>query len=373
LSRTRTLVLLATMAALALLVTACGGGGDSGSGEDAQQVIDEATLEGVESGNLDLALKVNAEGEESGNADVALSGPFQGGAKGELPEADLEASVHGEAEGESLDFEGGITLLSDRAYIAYEGDEYEVDPTTFGFVKSGFEQAAQESSGEGAEGAETEACQEAALGIEVGDFIENLSNEGGVDVEGTETTEISGDLNVKGAVDQIIELAENPACSGPLEAAGPLPLGELDHAKNELAGAVKKAHASVFVGEDDNIIRKVSAELTLEPEGSGEAVEIDFDLTLSEVNEEQTISAPSDAKPLQQLFQQLGVDPLELLGGGGGIGGLLEGIEGEGGGEGSSGAEVEIPNLEESEAYLQCLQEVQSASDLQKCANKAPK
>ncbi|MBS1881261.1 MAG: hypothetical protein JST31_17240, partial [Actinobacteria bacterium] len=169
-SRIRSLALLATVAALAALVSACGGGGGSGSGssEDPQKVIDKATLEGVESGNLNLSLKVKAEGEKAGSLDVSVSGPFQAGAKGELPEADLEASVHGEAEGQKVDFEGGVTLLSDRAYIGYGGEEFEVDPTTFGFVKSGFEQAQQEGAGEGAEG---KACQEAAAALEPADFV----------------------------------------------------------------------------------------------------------------------------------------------------------------------------------------------------------
>ncbi|HEY1853199.1 MAG TPA: hypothetical protein VGG40_01310 [Solirubrobacterales bacterium] len=375
-SRIRTLALLATVAALAALVSACGGGSgsDNGSSEDPQKVIDKATLEGVESGKLDLSLKVDSKGDQSGNFDVSLNGPFQAGAKGELPEADLEAKVHGEAEGEKVDFEGGVTLLSNRAYIGFEGEEYEVDPTTFGFVKSGFEQAQQESTGEGAEG---KACQEAAAGLDVGDFVDNLKNQGGVEVEGTQTTEISGDLNVSGAIDQIIKLTENPACSAQLEAAGPLPLGELEKAKEELASQVKKAHATVFVGEEDNIVRKVAAEMTVEPEGSNETVEIEFELALGEVNEKQVISAPSNAKPLDELFQKIGVNPLELLQGGGtgGLGSLLEGIEGgssSGGGE-SSGAEAGVPNVEESKAYLECLQNVESASDLQKCANLAPK
>lgn len=373
-SRIRTLVLFATVAAIAVLVAACGGGGGDSTSEDPQKVIDEATLEGVKSGNLDLSLNVDAGGSESGNVEIALSGPFQAGAKGELPEADLEVSAHGESEGEALDFEGGVTLLSDRAFVGYEGEEYEVDPTTFGFVKSGFEQAQQESGGEGAEG---KACQEAAAGLKVGDFVDNLKNEGGVDVDGTQTTEISGDLDVPGAIDQIIELTENPACSSQLEAAGPLPLGELEKAKDTLANQVKKAHASVFVGEDDNIVRKVTAELTVEPEGE-ETVELEFEMSLGEVNEDQSISSPGNAKPLEDLFQKLGVNPLELLegGGAGGLGGLLEGVEGGStggsGGESSGGGEAEIPNLEESEAYLQCLQEVESASDLQKCANLAP-
>ena len=370
LSRIRTLVLLATVAAIAALLAACGGGGsDTGSSEDPQKVIDNATLKGIESGNLDLSLKVNAEGSSGGNIDLSLSGPFQAGAKGELPEADLNAKVKGESGGENLDFEGGLTLLSDRAYIGFEGEEYEVDPTTFGFVKSGFEQAQQEGEGEGTE---AKACQEAAAELEIADFVDNLKNDGGVDVDGTQTTEISGDLNVSGAIDQIIKLTENPACSAQLEAAGPLPLGELEKAKDTLANQVKKAHVSVFVGEDDDIVRKVSGELEVEPPGD-EAVDIHFELSLGEVNEPQTVSAPANAKPLQELFQQLGFNPLELLQGGaaGGLGGLLEGFEGgESGGESSGGGES---SLGESKAYLECLQEVQSATDLQKCANLAPK
>jgi hypothetical protein len=387
LSRIRTLVLLATVAATAALLASCGGGGgsDGGSGEDPQQVIDKATLKGVESANLDLSLKVNAAGSEGGDLDVSLSGPFQARAKGELPEADFTAKVSGEAGGRSLDFEGGATLLSDRAYVGYEGEEYEVDPTTFGFVKSGFEQAQREGEGEGAEG---KACQEAAAELEIADFVDNLKNEGGVEVEGTPTTEISGDLDVSGAIDQIIKLTESPACSAQLEAAGPLPLGELEKAKQTLAKQVKKAHASVFVGEEDDIVRKVSAELEVESEGSGEPVEIEFELSLGEVNEPQKISPPANAKPLEGLFQKLGINPLELLQGGGigDLGSLLEGLGGgESGGEGSggggegsggggeSGGGGGESGLGESNAYLECLREVESATDLQKCANLAPR
>ncbi len=369
-SRIRTLVLLATVAALALFLAACGGGGDSGSGssEDPQQVIDKATLEGIESGTLDFSLQVKSEGQESGNIDVSLSGPFQAGAKGELPETDFEVSAHGEAEGEKLDFEGGATLLSDRAYIGYEGEEYEVDPTTFGFVKSSFEQAQQQSTGGGGE---AKACQEVAAELEIGNFVDNLTNEGGVDVDGTSTTEISGNLNLPGAIDQIIKLTENPACSSQLQLAGPLPLGELEEAKAELGKTVKNAHVAVFVGEDDNIVRKIESQATIAPEDD-DKVEIDFELTLGEVNEEQSISAPSEAKPLEQLWDKLGINPLELFGSGGGLEGLLEGLGGDspsGGDEGT--AEIEVPDRGESEAYLECLQEVKSASDLQKCANLA--
>ena len=55
--------------------------------------------------------------------------------------------------------------------------------------------------------------------------------------------------------------------------------------------------------------------MTIEPKGTGEKVEVEFELTLERVNEEQTIKAPAGAKPLEELFQKLGVNPIELLGG----------------------------------------------------------
>lgn len=365
-SRIRILALFATLAALATVFAACGG--SDSSSEDPQKVIDSATLEGVKSGELDLSLQIASEGKEGGDLDVSLSGPFQAGKKGELPQLAMSAKAKGTVKGEDVNFEGDLTLLSDRAFVGYEGTEYEVDPTTFGFVKSAFEQAQQQGSGESA--GDVTACQEAATGLEVGEFVDNLKNEGSADVDGTSTTKVSGDLNVSSAIDAIIKLTESPACSAQLEAAGPLPLGELEAAKGELTSAVKKAHADIYVG-DDNIIRRVAAELTIEPKGSGEKVEIVFDLSLGKVNEEQSISAPSGAKPLEGLFQQLGVNPLELLeagSGGGGLEGLLEGIGGasSGGGSSSGGSGG---SSSAQQAYAECLQGAESAADIQQCAN----
>ncbi|HET7446158.1 MAG TPA: hypothetical protein VFJ57_16035 [Solirubrobacterales bacterium] len=361
-SRIRIAVLFATVAALAAVFVACGGGG--GSDEDPQSVIDNATLAGVESGTIDLQLGIKSTGDEGGDIKASLSGPFQAGEKGELPQLAFDVKANGEAGSESIDFEGGLTLLSDRAFVAYKGTEYEVDPTTFGFVKSAFEQA-QQTGGSG-EAGESTGCQEAAADLEVGQFVDNLTNEGSADVDGTDTTKVSGDLNVDGALDAIIELTKDPACSSQLEAAGDLPLDELEAARTEVSGAVKKAHADVYVGDDD-IVRKLGAELTVEPKGSDEKVEIEFELTLGDVNGQQKISAPANAKPLEGLFQELGINPLELLeaGSSGDLGGLLEGLTGgdEGGSsEGSGGGSSQ-------QEYVECLQEAETPTDLQTCAN----
>jgi hypothetical protein len=382
LSRKRAFALLAAFAALAALLSACGGGG--GSSDDPQTVIENATFEGVESGTVDLTMNIKSEGEHGGNMKVDLTGPFQSTGKESLPELGMELKANGEVDGEAVDFEGGLTVLGDRAYVGFNGTNYEVDPTTFGFIKSGFEKADQEGEKESS-GAERTACQKAATSINLEEFVNNLENEGGEEVDGVKTTKLSGDLDPKGAVDAIIRLAETPACSAQLEAAGPFPLTELKALKGEVTGAVKKAHADIYVGEDDHIVRKVAADLTVEPKGSDEKAEIKFDFTLGEVNEQQTIKAPANAEPLEKLFGQLGVNPLELLGmieGGGteDLGGLIEGITSKLGGEetgsaegGNSSAdekleELELPTTGESKEFTECLSEAKSASDVQECA-----
>jgi hypothetical protein len=371
LSRFRAFLLVAAMAALATTFAACGGSDDSSS-EDPQKVIDNATLEGVESGNLDLTLGVNADGEEGGNLDLALSGPFQSEGKGKLPQIDLGVSAKGDFGDESIDFAGGVTLLKDKAFVEYEGTEYEVDATTFGFVKGAIEEAEQQ--GGAGNPADVTACQEAATGLEVGDFVDNLETTGSADVEGTDTTEVSGDLNVDGAIDAIVKLTEDPACSSQLEAAGPLPLDELEAAKGVIGEALKKAHVEVYVGDDD-IIRKLVAELSIEaPEGEAEgvsSVDVDFELSLGGVNEEQTFAAPSGAKPLNELFQKLDINPIELLEAGSsgeGLQGLLEGASGgESSGSSSGGAGGPEITPQNAQKYLECLKNVHSAADLQKC------
>ncbi|MET0304782.1 MAG: hypothetical protein ABW196_00965 [Solirubrobacterales bacterium] len=336
-SRLRFLYPLAAVAALLAATTAlaaCGGGGSDKSDESPQTVLDEATLDGIESGDIDLSLGLAAQGPEGGTLEVSLSGPFQGEGAGSLPQLDMNATAKGSIDGENVDFEGGVVLLPNSAYVNYEGVEYEVDPTTFSFVESALNQAQREGGAEpGSAGAA--ACQEEFGKLKVADFVENGANEGSADVDGTSTTKISGDLEVSAAIDAVLEVVESEPCQAQLAGAGPLPSkSEIDNAKDEVGSAVKTAQADVYVGDDD-IVRRLELQLKIEPQNGGSGpkqVEIDLDLTLSGVNEEQKISAPENAKPLSRLFIKLGVNPIELLGllqgeeGGKGLDELLDGL-----------------------------------------------
>jgi len=384
LSRLRSFAIFATLVALVSILAACGGSssgssGSDGGSSDPQAVLDSATLKGVKSANLDLSVKV--EDDEGENLELTLSGPFQSEGAEELPQLDLEVQATGNTDDEDIDFNGGLTLLSDRAFVAYDGTQYEVDPTTFGFVKASLEQA-QKQGKSGA--ADPTACEDAVSELKVSDFVTDLKDEGGADVDGVSTTKLSGELDVATGLDALFKLLEDPRCKAQLEAAGPLPLDEVEEGKRAISKVLKKSHVELYVGEDD-IIRRLTADFTIEP-GDGETADLTLDVTLSGVNEEQEISAPSgDVKPIEDLFLKLGINPLELLealsNGGKGLDKVLgelglesglseiengnylnEGVEPSSEGSGGSGGG-------DQQAYLKCLKNAKTPVDLQNCAS----
>jgi hypothetical protein len=367
------LSVFAALVALSAGLAACGGGGS----DDPQTVVEEATLKGIESGKLNLAVDLNVQGKKGGKVNVALSGPFQSESEAEYPELDLSFSSKGSLGGKDLNREGGLTLLgNNKAYVAYEGTEYEVDSTTFSFVKSMLKQ----QSGEQGKSSEIAACQDAAGELELSDFVENLKSDGSAEVGGTSTTKVSGDLDATSAIEAVSTLIEDPKCSEQLSAAGPLPsAAELDKAKSTVQDSLKSAHVELYVG-DDHIVRRIVAQATIEPPKSSKSgakrVEMDLDMTLTGVNEEQTITAPSNSKPLSDLFLKLGINPIELLGafqngGTESLGGLLEGLSEAGGsnsGGGSSGGGANSGGGQQS--YYECLGEAHTPVDIQNCTGQ---
>lgn len=308
--------------AVSLAIAACGGGG----GGSAQQVVDEATLSGVESGKLDLTLEIDTKGSKGGHVDVGLSGPFEKGDGVQATRLDLTGTAKGTVDGEKVDFEGGLTLLGGpRAYVAFEGTDYKVDATTYGFTNSAI-----------GESEEVSACREALSDRKLSEFIADPVEEGTAKVGGTTTTKVSGDVDPETVSEALTEASEDSLCAEQIKAipgAGSS-LEGFEESPEGAQGAVKDAHIVLYVG-DDHIVRRLQARVTLEPsagqapKGVGSA-EFDVDLTLTDVNEPQTIVAPQGAKPLSALFIKLNLNPIELLGliqggvTGGGLSALLE-------------------------------------------------
>jgi hypothetical protein len=320
LSRPRSLFLFATLTALAVALVACGGGGS----DDPQAIVDEATLQGIESGEIDLTVAVDAKGRKGGHVDASLSGPFQGEDPDDLPELDLSAEAKGSLGGEAIDSDARLVLLGNKAYVGYDGTDYEVDAVTLSFLRSMLRRQGGSD--------DAPSCRETAAELELGSFIDDLKDEGSAEVGGTSTTKISGELDARGAAEAFSDLIDEPACSQQLSAVG-LSKAELDKAADTVRESVESARIDLYVGEDD-IIRRISAEVTIEPPGAEDdkvqSANVEIDLTLTGVNEDQEIKAPRSSRPLSDLFIKLGINPIELLDdlqGGGGLGGLLDGLE----------------------------------------------
>jgi hypothetical protein len=360
LTRIRT-VLVACALALPIPAAIAGcGGSDSGSGEDPQTVLDETFNNDtkVTSGDLTLSASVNAEGSQGGQFQASLSGPFQGDASNPntLPQLDWAANVSGSGAGQSIDFAGGLTITDDNAYVTYKDQAYEVGTKEFAQIKSQVEQA---GTADAATASFAEGCKQAieqaggdpsACDIDFESWITNLTNEGDADVGGTNTVHISGDADVSTILSDI----GNIAASIPSTASSGFDPSQLSLA----AGAVKDASIDVYSGADDQVLRKIDVNLTVDPSALGAPsdqigqITVSFSVEIDGLNEAQTITAPENAKPIAELLQSSGLDLGAL---GGSLGGASGGSASGGGSSGSSD-------------YLDCIQQAQTADQINQCA-----
>lgn len=342
-TRLRTLFVFAALLALATAFAACGSSSSSSgsSNEDPQKVLDQTfnPNQKIESADLDASLKVDVSGSQSASFEGSLSGPVDGHGSG-VPKFDLTAKLTGSGGGQNIDFEGGITSTGDAAYVNYKGTDYVLDSTTYGFIKQALLSSQQQQS----QGSDLSAFK---------DVLTNLKNEGTTDVAGTSSIHITGTVDVKKLVDAIKPLAAQAQSLG---GVGNVPdASQLD----QIQQLVKSATFDVYSAEDTHLLTRLVGSLDLEDPSGGGTANISFDITLGSVNQPQTVEAPSNAKPIQELYNQIGFNPSML----GALGGL---------GAGSSPSPTPAPSTGGStgvppQINQQCLQQAKTAADLQKC------
>jgi len=278
--------------------------------EGPQEILDEATVHGIESGVVNASLSVDAPGKEGGNLFVRILAPFQSEGEGARPRVDIRAEGNGTYNGDEFDFDNSLTVLPDSAYVGYEGTEYEISESTLGFFESTLQQAQRENGGEAGSAA---ACQEELTNLRVADLVENANKTASASLGGAYATKVYGELDASAAINAV---TESQACLDLLAAFGPLPSqSEVDRVKGELINSAKNVKTYVYVDKEDNIVREIVLRGQIEPKsGNPKRINFDFQLSLEEINKEQDISAPEDAEPLSGLFIKLGVSPIEVLG-----------------------------------------------------------
>jgi len=327
------------------VIAGCGGGG-SDENSDPQQLLDE-TFGGdgeVNSGVLDISVEASAAGDKGGSLSGELSGAFQSRATDELPLLDLDAKLNVSATGANQSVDGGLTVTADGAYVTTDGQAYAIDDPTFSALEQAYAQSAQAQSADTQSSAIFD-----QLGIDPATWLTDVTNEGTEEIDGVETVHISGTPDVA----KIFEDAQQLDPTGQTAAAG-------DPA--QLAGAVSNATIDIYTGADDHILRRLDISLDLaDPGASGSTANLKLSIGISGVNDDQSIEAPANPKPIDELIP-------------GGLGAVLANPSlggalgsGAGAGTGASGSGGSSAN---DAKYAECVAGAATPEALAKCAEQ---
>jgi hypothetical protein len=298
-TRLRPAVLLSLLLVLGLVASACGGSDEEvSSSTDVNELLTK-TFTGskqVKSGKLDLSLKIEAEGGDSqldGPVTVRLKGPFQSQEGGKLPKFNLDAAVEGA--GQSIT--AGATSTGEKGYLSFQGADYVVDDQVFQQFKSGFEQAQKQGSGQNQ--------SFASLGMDPRKWLTSPKNEGDAKVGDDDTIKITGGVDLAKLLDDVNNALSKASSLG-LAGAGQVPEKLTEEQKRQVTESVKDPRVEIYTGKDDSILRRMVVNLGVDDKGSGTSGTVAFDVSITDLNEDQDIAEPADAKPFSDLLGQLG-------------------------------------------------------------------
>jgi hypothetical protein len=350
-TRIRALIALTFALVVALVLAACGGGGN---GEDPHQVLQQTfnNPTSIQSGSFDLDFKIETSGGDNpGSFEAKLGGKFAGRANGQFPQFDIDASVKAESGSQSFSGAGGLTSTGDAAFVSYQGTDYAVPQQLYDEFTTTYAQLqGQSNSGKSASLLK-------ALNISPANWLTDLKNEGTTDVEGTKTIHISGSANVSKLVEDLKAIAQRAG-----SAVGNVNTAQL----NQLNDVVQSGDIDIYSGESDKLLRRFEIHVDLKPPagtpGAPDSLTLDIQLNFADVNKPETFNAPANPQPLSALFQSLGVNPGQL-------GNALRGGLGTGGALPESGGSTAAPSASGVQAYEQCLQQASGSAALQKCAD----
>jgi hypothetical protein len=308
-TRVRPLVLLALAAVLATTAGACGGREEAATpASDVEELLSQTFSRDkeIESARLDLSLRIDGRDAAvhglSGPVVLRLAGPFESEGQGRLPRFALDAEVTSGGIG----FTAGATSTGDAGYVAFQGEDYAVAGPVFEQFKAGYEQAHKQGSGQ-------RGHSFASLGMDPRRWLVDARNAGEAKVGDADTIKITGGVDVQALLDDI-DTALGQARS--LGLAGRLPERIAPAQRQKAERAVRDVDVAIYTGKDDRILRRLRVGLDLAGERGGRAAVV-LDVSLTGVDEDQDIAAPSDPRPFGELTDRLGGLGFALGGGGG--------------------------------------------------------
>ena len=338
----------------AVLVAGCGGD-DTGS---VRELVDRAFKEEIRSAKVNLDVSIDLKGVQQLKDPIKLklSGPYQSVGEGKLPKVDWDLAVR--AAGQS--FAAGFASTGDNAFVNFQGTDYEVGKQAVAQINQQLAAAQKQGSQRGL----------SQFGVNPRNWLVEAKDEGEEEVAGVETTHVSSALDVNRFLDDVNKLVGQ---------AGNIPGGQqarqlTEAEKKQIRDVIKNPRFDLYVGKDDDVIRRLSADLSFDvPENRRRQLNgmtggtIRFSVEFTDVRKPQTVQAPSGAKPISELTSRLG----GVAGLGAGAGGGQSGGSGSSGSGSGSGEPGPAANNEAFQAYSECLQKANpnNAAALDKCAD----
>ena len=368
LRRRLAVVLLAPAAAAALGLAACGGGGDD---KDVEELLNKAFRQKIDSADLKVEAQIKLDGIPSLDKPIRVqaNGPYRAN-EGKLPSFDIDLNVDAGGGGQTV--RTGRLSTGDRLFVKFEDTFYEVDK---GQVQRANSQIAKDRE-----------SRQALKGIvpKAREWLKDARIDGETEVAGAETEHVTGKLDVGATLRGLNEFAAKASRALGPGAAPTTRLPERVVAQAEKV--VQDPTFDVYVGKDDDVIRRISANLKFEvPEkdrqslGGLKSGTVELTIELAKPNGDQKIEAPARSRPVSDLARSLGggagggLNTVPEAGGGptpqpptpGGTGGGTPAP----GGQGQSGG-APASDAESFKRYSECLDKADAADTqaLQDCA-----
>lgn len=278
------------------LLPACGGGSQP---EDTGDLLDRAFSNPIDSADLKLDAELDVRGSKSFKDPIRVhaTGPFRSN-EGTLPQADITLQLGSDDDGQAI--ETGFLSTGNRAFVKFQDVYYEQPPAEVARTNRELQKRAGRRK-----------SSLAALGLNPRSWLAEAKDEGEERVAGVQTRHISGTLDVERVLSDLNGFVRrsSKALSGGGSATPTLTRAEIA----QVAQVVKDPTFDVYVGIDDDTIRRIAGRIELEvPEAERASVNgieggtLEFSIEFRDVNGNQEIEAPRRARPLRELTRSLG-------------------------------------------------------------------
>ena len=340
-------ILTAAVAAVAL--AACGGSG--GDPQQARSLLRQSFRgRPINSGSVTVSLAVSPSGSQTVNGpiEVNFGGPFEARGNGQAPKSDFTIRLSALGRSGSL----GVISTGTKGYVKLQGTSYQLPQATFRQFESGLTPL-------------TNSTNSSLFGkyprVNFMSWVRNPVVVGDETVAGTNTKHIHGGLEVHKMLSDlnlVIHKAPSAGVSG-------LGSGISAATVDRIASQVRNPSLDVWTGANDHMMRKLAVNFGVPVSGSVStlfgglrAAHVSLVIQYADINQPQTITAPSSVKPFSQFVTKLRA--------------FLAGVQGSlsgaapSAGSGTSGGTASTQKLQR---YSQCIQSASGdVTKMQRCA-----